>query len=75
MSATHDQGECRRQVYFCTVFGLREEKRSACSPDFISKPVQGYSSDGEYADTSGQRSVPTQLVGEESGSLIQWSQP
>ena len=40
-----------------TVLGWREEKRNICSSSLFLRPGAGYSSDGEYSDISGHRSV------------------
>jgi hypothetical protein len=44
-------------THFCTVFGILEENRKACSPEGNFRPGAGKSSEGEYEETSGQRSV------------------
>src|SRR5882757_1028854 len=40
-----------------TVLEWREEKRNICSPSLFLSPGAGYSSDGEYSETSGHKSV------------------
>ena len=46
-----------RGAYRCTVRGCRDENNLACSPEANLRPGAGYNSDGEYSETSGQRSM------------------